>query len=278
MKALLIVPFLVLAACASQSTRSGLPSAVVLEFRGKPGETTDTRYYSNAHISTYEGPQLIRDRLEGVDFTVASHVSEFEPVGKLLKFEVRTTRKDGSVDLHDLAFPELNEEIEYVIRSNGEVLKAGRFPPQSLFYVPSMPIPKGAVAVGDTWTMSHVWYSAHDAVPLQLDVVGILKEIMPCEGGKVCADVEVSGHVNLVNRPTTIGSKFESRLWGRLLFSLERGDVIWSEMRSEEEFGVPGQRMAVRSCMLSETDLGRELKTKFACDPDKDEILKTPAL
>ena len=82
----------------------------------------------------------------------------------------------------------------------------------------------------------------------------------------------------MVREPTTIGSRFGSRLWGRLLFSLDRGDVIWSEMRSEEEMGVPGHHMKVRSCMLSETKIASAYKTKFECDPDQDAILKTPEL
>lgn len=269
-----------LAGCTSIAGKSNvnLPKSVVLEFKGKPGETTDTRYYSNARILSYEDGQLVRDRAESVDFTVASHVSEYDPKSKTIAFDVTTTRKDGTVELHDMAFPELNEQIDYVVRGNGDVLKAGHYLPQSLFFVPSMPIPDRAIEIGDTWTMTHTWYSARDAIPLQLDVMGILKDIVPCETNKVCADIEISGHVNLVEKPTTIGSQFKSRLWGRLLFSLERGDVIWSEMRSEENMAIPGQRSAVRSCMISETKMTGDYKSAFACNPNQDEVTKTPKL
>ena len=261
----------------STGPKEGMPKAIPLEFKGKAGETTQTRYFSNAHILTFEDGQLVRDRTEGVDFTVSSHVSEVLPAQKILKFEVKTIAKDGTVDLHDLAFPELQEQIDYVIRSNGEVLQAGRLPPQSLFYVPAMPIPKGKVEVGDTWIMQHTWYSSKDGIPLSLEVVAILKGIVPCEGKGVCADIEISGHVTLVAQPVAMGSRFNSRLWGRLLFSLDRGDVLWSDMRSSEEMGIKGNHMKVNSCMVSEMKLAGDWRIKFACNPDDETVTKTPS-
>ncbi len=268
-----------LVGCATLGGPSGsLPKAVEIRFKGKAGETTETRYFSNSHILSYEAQQLLRDRTEGVDFSVNSHVSKFDEKGKILSFELRTIRKDGTVALHDLAFPELNEEIDYVVRSTGEVLHAGRYLTQSLFYVPAMPIPAGPVEVGDTWTMDHTWLSAKDAIPMKLEVVGILKDIVVCEKVKICADIEISGHVGLVAAPTVAGAHFESRLWGRMLFSIERGDVIWSEMRSDENMTMPGDRMAVTSCMVSETKLGADYKTAFACDPSEQGVGKIPRL
>ena len=272
----LFIMVLVLVNCTTAAKHAPLPQALTLAFGGKTGETSETRYYSNARILTYQDQQLLRDRTEGVDFTISSHMTEFNAKENLLKFEVRTTRKDGTVELHDLAFPELSEQIDYVIRSNGEVLQAGRYPPTSLFYVPAMPIPATPVQIGDTWTMDHIWYSAKEAIPLKLQVVGILKNIVTCEKTKVCADVEISGDVNLAVPPNAAGSVWVSRLWGRLLFSLERGDVVWSEMRSHEVMGVSGEKMDVRSCMVSEMKMNPEYKIKFECDPNQEAVTKTP--
>ncbi len=271
MKFFLGLMILPLVGCATAS-RASLPQAVDLRFKGRAGERTETRYYSIAQITTYEDQQLLRDRQESVDFNVSTHVTAADD--KQFSFTTRTTRKDGTVGLHDLSFPELNEQIDYVVQANGEVLHAGNFPPQSLFYVPSMPMPASKVEVGDTWTMAHTWFSSKDAIPLKLDVVGILKDIVPCEKTKVCADVEISGHVGLMAQPTTAGSRFSSRLWGRALFSVERGDVIWSEMRSREEMGVKGDHMNVASCMVSEMKLTAEYHIAFACNPN-DEVVKS---
>ncbi|MGZ6480619.1 MAG: hypothetical protein ACXWQE_15010 [Bdellovibrionales bacterium] len=262
--------------CASTGPKGGLPSAVAIEFKGKPGEVTKTHYYSNAHILSYQDGQILRDRTEGVDFTVDTHVTEFDPAKKILKYEVRTTEKDGAVELHDLAFPELNEQLYYTVRTNGEVLNVNNLRSKSLFYVPALPTPKAPVQIGDTWTMEHDWVSSKDGIPMQLEVVAILKDIVACEKKNVCADIELSGHVEVMSAPKVVGARFNSRLWGRVLFSLERGDVIWSEMRSTEEMAATGDRMAVRSCMVSEMKLGGKPKIEFACNPTDDAVTKTP--
>lgn len=250
--------------------------AVRIELKGKPGTSAETRYYSHANVKTYSDRQLLRDKQEIVDFTTVTKIKAYDPAEKVVSFSVRTVEKDGMVELHNLAFPEKFEEIDYMVRTSGVVMKAGEYPPQSLFFVPSLPVPAEEVRVGDTWTMEHTWYSSRDAIPLKLDVVGILKALVPC-GGKICADIEVSGGVRLVNAATASGAQFESRVWGRILYSPERGDIIWSEMRSQEEMSAGSDKFTVLSCMVSETKLGPKYKTKLECAPALTPVLKVPA-
>ena len=239
---------------------------VLIEFKGKPGTVSETRYYSGSRTITYAQGQVVRDRIEGVDFSVRTTVQGYDPSSKILKLNVSTVRKDGNVDLHDLAFPELNEKIDFVVNGvTGVVMKAGAYPPHSIFFVPSLPMPKGPVEVGDTWTLDHTWYSASDQIPLRLSLVGIFKDIVNCEGGKRCADLEISGSVELMHAPTTPNSSFISRVWGRVLFHLERGDVIRSDMRSREEMSVPGDRVVITSCVISETKPKFNYAENFEC-------------
>lgn len=253
--------------------------AVEIALKGKDGDVSDTRYYSSSRVLTYNGEQLVRDKTESVDFTVRTEYKFYDPKLGVLKFKVKTTRKDGKVELHDMAFPELHEEIDYIVAGKtGQVIQAGAYSPEGIFYIPSIPMPKEPVRVGDTWAMQHVWYSSGEAIPLRLDIVGILKDIVSCDGGKQCADIEISGGVELEKMTTTKGSKFESKLWGRMLFSIERGDVIWSEMRSTEEMSVPGERVSVTSCTVSETKLTKNFKTDFVCEPKTVAITKIPKL
>jgi len=249
--------------------------AVRIELKGKPGTSSETRYYSNANVKTYSDNQMLRDKQEIVDFTTVTQIKAFDPVEKVLSFSVRTTEKDGTVELHDLAFPEKFEEIDYMVRTDGTVLKAGKYPPQSLFFVPSLPIPLEEVRVGDTWVMAHTWFSSRDAIPLRLEVVGILKALVPCDG-KICADIEVSGGVKLVNAATAENAQFNSRVWGRILFSPERGDIVWSEMRSQEEMAFGNDKFSVLSCMVSETKMSSKYKTKLECAPDLRAVLAVP--
>ena len=108
--------------------------------------------------------------------------------------------------------------------------------------------------------------------------MGILKGFVPCEG-VWCADVEVSGNVMIAIPQSENSARFDSRLWGRMLFSLTRGDVIWSELRSREEVIVPTERTLVESCMVSETKSERHaLKSQMDCDPKEQPVARVPSL
>jgi hypothetical protein len=252
---------------------------VEIALKGAEGDKSETRYYSSSRTLTYNGEQLVRDKTESVDFTINTNYTFYDPKTSVLKFRVTTTRKDGKVELHDLAFPELRETIDYVVvGKTGQVIQAGAYPPQGIFYVPSIPIPKEPVAVGDTWTMEHTWLSATDSIPLKLEIVGILKDIVSCEGGKTCADIELSGGVELDKGIIAKGTSFQSKLWGRMLFSIDRGDVIWSEMRSNESMNVPGERFAITSCTRSETRVAKEFKTKLDCEPKDVPVTQVPKM
>jgi hypothetical protein len=251
---------------------------VTIELKMKPGTRFDTHYFSNSFIRNYSDQQLVREKHEAVDFTTLTAGVDYNSNLKLLRYKMRTIAKDGQVDLHELAFPEKNEEIEYVVRGNGKVIKAGPYAPDSLFFVPALPVPDHPVEVGDTWEVDHEWRSAREKIPLRLETVGVLKNIVKCEGDKVCADIEVSGGVKLAIKPNAVGARFNSRIWGRMLFSVERGDVIWSEVRSEEEMGSGNDRVLIQSCMLSETKLGSSYKTNLNCEPGEVVVKGVPQL
>lgn len=267
---------LALTACASAPHKTQ-PESIRIELRGQAGASTETRYHSHANVKTYSESQILRDKQEVVDFTTITKIRSFDPATKLLSYTVRTTEKDGTVSLHDLAFPEKNEEIDFIAKTNGIVIKAGSYSPQSLFFVPAMPVPGEEVRVGDTWTMEHTWFSAADNIPLKLDIVGILKAIVPC-AGTICADIEVSGSVKLVRSATTANARFDSRVWGRILYSPSRGDIVWSEMRSQEEMNVGADQMSVLSCMVSETKISGRYRTNLNCAPEAVAVKSVPVL
>lgn len=273
---LLFISAVLLGCSTAGKSRPGGESITLL-FNPKPGTQTETRYFNTSRVLTYSDAQLVKDRTESVDFTVASQVKKADEKENTLHISTTTVRKDGVVPLHDLAFPEKGEVLDYIVKTNGQVLKAGKFPPTSIFYVPSVPIPAGPVQVGDTWTLEHVWNSARDGIPLRLEIAAILKDIVTCEKTKKCADLEVSGHVNVMLQPNS-PAKFESKIWGRMLFSLDRGDVIWSQTRSREEMAYGAERVSVNSCMISEMKDGANPRTKLECEPKEEAVLKVPSL
>ncbi len=237
--------------CASQRTKT-LPESVVIEMKGKAGESWETEYVSTSRTWSYTEGQLIRDRTEEVDFTIQTQVRDYDSNSGLLRFEVKTLKKEGVIPLRDLAFPELGETIDYVVQKSGKVLKAGAFRPDSLFYVPSLPIPKGPVQVGDTWSLTHAWISGANHIPLQLEAVGILKAIEGCGKDSICARIEISGGVDVLGAmqksPLPVLS---SEIRGSVLFDVASSDVIWSQIVSEDQMAAGSERTKVLSCMVS---------------------------
>lgn len=275
----LLLALLFIAGCSTTGNRSvSAGSPVALYLKGQPGSTSESRYHSSSRILTYTGGQLVKDRKEAVDFTVWNNVVAADPDAGFLQVRQTTISKEGPVKLHDLAFPELNETIEYVVRSTGEVLKAGKFPQSSIFFVPSVPIPKTEVKPGDTWVLEHVWRSSRDGVPLKLEILAILKQLVKCDGDDICADLEISGHVELVLPPEASEARFSSKLWGRMLFGLGRGDVLWSQTRSVEDVIHEKGRVIVNSCMISELKTSNQYKTPKGCEPIEEPITAVPVL
>ncbi len=251
---------LICSGCAGFGLKSGvkIPKQVTLELKGGARQIDENQYYSFSHITDFEDGQKVREREEAVEFRVRETVTGYNATQGTISVVAETLSKDGTVDLHDLAFPEKGEEIEYVFTKSGKVLKAKPFPPDSVFYVPPIPLPKEPVQVGDTWTLDHAWVGMKNGIPLGVHMVAILKDILPCGKG-VCADVEVSGDVEVIGIKRS-QADFNSKLWGRMWISVERGTVVWSEVRSKERMVVPRQRTDVVSCMISRLDEPKEWK------------------
>jgi len=219
----------------------------VLELKSPQGESLSA-YRSTSISKEYEGEQLTREKEESVDFIVESKPVEKKgehPVEVL----VTTVTKAGTMDLHDYGFPENGETIEFHYTGNGEVLKAGSFRKQSLFFVPPLPLPDHPVEKGDTWSLEHTWTS-NSGIELQLEIIGIHKGYQNCGEDSPCAEIEVSGSVSPAFE-RVVGLDMESRISGTLLFSLPKGEVYSSKIESREILSFPNRKILSRSCMVS---------------------------
>ena len=265
----------IFAGCTSARLNPVLPAPPVrIELKGGLGQEDLTRYYSHSRIHNFEEDQMVRARDEIVDFKVKEKVTNVDPKTGRLTINTTTVAKDGVVDLHDLAFPEMGEEIEYIFSRQGQVFKAGDYPEDSVFFVPPVPLPKTEVVVGDTWTLDHGWVGMKNGIPLGVHLVGILKNIFQCGTGR-CADVEVSGQVEVIG-VSPAKAQFVSTIWGHLLISVERGTVIWSEVRSKERMNVPGARTEVLSCMVASLEAPKEWQKPSglseSCKPSEEAV------
>jgi len=266
---------LVLTGCTSTQgpSRDSLEPGrqVDLRLRGEPGLVRVTKYYSHSYVRDYEMDQIIKEKDEIVDFDIVETVKSRTEKG-LLEVDTTAKNKDGIVDLHDLAFPEEEEVIKYIYTPKGQVLSAGQYPKESIFYVPPMPLPSTEVEVGDTWEQTSQWVSLKNGIPLSVSVVGILKDLFKC-GEDICADIEISGQV-AVPGASQANISFSSEISGHVFYSVNRGISLWSEIRSTEDLRLENNRTFVKSCVVSQLkkpagsqSLFRSLKLK--CDPKK---------
>lgn len=222
-----------------------------------PEKASLTAYRSVASSKEYHEGELVREKDDSVDFIVESKPVE-KPDGKSVEVILTTVDKSGSLDLHDYGFPEINESIDFKYTPGGEVLKAGSFHEKSLFFVPPLPLPNRPVEKGDTWDLTHAWVSA-SGIELQLDVIGIHKGYKRCGDASPCVDIEISGSV----KPATdriVGMELSSRISGHLLFSIPKGEVYSSKMKSFETLQFPNRKVESSSCMVSTPTSSEKLK------------------
>jgi hypothetical protein len=162
---------------------------------------------------------------------------------------VSVVHKDGLVDLHSLGFPEVNEELFFRFATDGRVLKAGDYSATSVFYVPPLSLPPRAVTVGESWELNHAWVSKENGIPLGLEIVTILKQVVQC-GSDLCADLEISGSVK-IDAPTSKDLDFISDVRGRMLFSIDRGVIVWSLVNNRERLTTKESVLKVKGCMVA---------------------------
>jgi hypothetical protein len=170
-------------------------------------------------------------------------------VDKKIVYQVETTAKTGTGDLHDFAVPELGEKLEVVIDEYAQVYKAGDYPKDSVFYLPPVSLPKDAVTIGDTWVFKGQWITLTNRVPLEIETVSILTDVIPCERG-LCAVIELSGEVKIFGVDLK-EFNLSSRVRGVLIFSIDLGAIVWSHVISEQSLISQGIRAESKSCLAS---------------------------
>lgn len=269
---------------SSQSLSASLkrindPGSVTIQLKGQKGDKAATRFYSHSQTKSFHQAQIVKKKDEIVEFTLVETIKHNNTSSDRITVLSTSKDKDGVVSLHDLAFPEKDEVIEYIYTSKGKVLKAGDYPKWSIFYVPPLPLPDGPVQVGDTWEMTEEWRSMNNGIPLQVSLVGILKNVYQC-GEDRCADIELSGDVAIANAPA-VEIDFISEMHGRLLFNLDKGMNVWSLIQGQEDLRVNEDQTIVVSCLASnllepETAQFSMDRSMTKCDPTGQPVTEIP--
>ena len=220
-----------------------------IELKPMLGNHEVSRYFSKSHVNTFVDTELTREKEESVEFVVESKTHKISPDGNTIDQVIRLLHKDGPVDLRTLGFPEDGEELNFSLTKSATVLKAGTYPKTSIFYVPPLSLPNDPVSVGETWNLEKNWISSGNGIPLELKLVSTLKAWVKC-GDDTCADIEVSGEVSMMGIKKN-QLKFESEIAGRILFSIERGVLVWSMLKNKERLTTLTSMMTVTGCMVS---------------------------
>lgn len=227
-----------------------LNEPVKLRLNGPVGRLERTQYYSHSVIRQFHDDKELKAREEIVEFLMSGVLEKVDSQNETFSWKLTTLEKKGPVDLHDLAFPEKGEELSVVYKPNGHVVSAGSYPKDSVFYVPPVALPVGKVKVGDTWNMEARWVGLKNRLPLKMNLTTKFLGAYNCGGSGRCADLEITGDVELIGLdPTQVG--FQSQVKGRMLFSIDKGTVIYSLVRSEETLADRISQITVDSCLAS---------------------------
>jgi hypothetical protein len=222
--------------------------AVNLLLKSVKGRKELTSNCSHTVTETFEDKGILHKRIEIIDFMVETLTKEVLANGNLRQ-DTTTIKRDGPGSLHDLAYPELGEVLDLELTPTGKVLKAGKYPPGSLFYLPSIPLPDHAVKQNEDWFTSNTWKSEVSGAPLSVELHQKITGIKKC-GEHSCFNIVVTGEVHFPKLPSK--TKFSHLIRGRYLFDGESGLVPWSEFLSDEELQGGAARAVVHAKLRSE--------------------------
>ncbi len=244
----------ILTSCAHKSdviqgnSAKNMSLPMELKLKGETGRIELLDNCSQSVTKTFMLGDLRHKRIENVSFKVKTITKE-TLANSDIKQEVQTVFKEGGVNLHEMAYPEFGESIEMILTPNCQVTKAGRYPKNSLFFLPPLPLKKGEVKIGDSWQMENSWQSENGHLTLTAKIQTEFKSLKTC-GVNQCAELIVTGEVHM---PEIVEKKndFSHKLNGRFLFDPNRGLLVWSEFGSVEHLNSRGALVEVRSVLRS---------------------------
>lgn len=223
---------------------------IYLRLGAQQGRTEVVRYTSAAHIRTYNKKGFEKLEKEHVNFDAESETVLVD-VGLARIYTLITSKnKKGNINLNDLAFPADGKSLAFTFYPNGEVLNVQGFSKESIFYVPSISLPLKKVSAGDTWNMKRSWIGSKSGITFTLSLVSILKSFYSCGKLGRCADIEISGEVNIEDVDQN-KMDFKSEIKGRFLFSVDKGTVIWSSVNSFDSLKAKDSEFKVETCLES---------------------------
>lgn len=247
-----------LTACAHNSIHGGSSKLAKIDLNypldikviGEKGYVEKMRHFSYTIQKKYVNGYISSEKQETAIFTVKSEIKNINPEQNLIEYDTVTTEKIGVLDLNDLAFPNLNEHMQVILNDKGKILKAGDYPPFSIFYLPPLPLPERPVRVGDTWAYKGSWINPGQGIEFNIDLVMILKETYSCLDKEICIKVEVAGNVYMPKKLQKI-MDLTSRIKGQVLYRPRTGSFLFAEIHNDESLKISQEKVDSKSCIIS---------------------------
>jgi hypothetical protein len=248
-RVLLLSLALFLPNCTTTATKvTNVPQQEVISLKLSPGlgqvEVTSNCYVTST--KSFINGEIRAKKIETTDFK--TQVTTIK-TGKEIRQLIETIAKDGGASLHDLAYPELNEQIDLTLEPSGKVLKAGHYAKDSIFYIPALPLPDKPVKTGDQWEVENTWVESSAKLKLTSKIKSKFVEYTTC-GDHQCVLIEFTG---TMDAPEKLKKEmnFEHKLTGRFLFDPVLSLVPYAFFEADERLQEKGGQVVVKSRLRS---------------------------
>ena len=255
-----------------------LKKSIYLRLQPMQGRIDKTRHYSHSTVKTLKkGATEPEVKTEVVEFDISTELLLVDRGKAHLHYLISTLMKKelkGSVDLSELGFPKDKKTLSAIYYPNGSVVKVEGKDKDGIYYVPPISLPLRKVKVGDSWQLNHAWLTAKDKLPLKLGLESTLVAVHECPINKkkmrTCAEINIAGSIDILglNKDKLT---FKSEIKGKLIFAVEHGSVLWSEVQSRELLSGSDSKVDIQSCMTSvlyDPKVDAIVHKKAKCEPN----------
>ncbi|OGQ37294.1 MAG: hypothetical protein A3F16_08345 [Deltaproteobacteria bacterium RIFCSPHIGHO2_12_FULL_43_9] len=213
-------------------------------------EQSDVEFRSVNKV--YKDGEIDTESHSSVAFSVSTEILAVKPDGKIVMLQ-STTKKDGMFDLNRLGLPEVGEEIKIEIDKFGHILDVTGYPPDSLFYLPSLVFPAKRLSPGDEWKESFKWRDFAIPFPLITEINFKLVGAKRYKRFRVLR-IDISASTRFADENKDV--VYEGRSKGYLLWDPKNYLLRYAESHLSDTLQVPAKGFK----SVSESDFVSKLK------------------
>lgn len=217
---------LIFSGCASFKS---IHPEYVLKIHAKEGQIDHTSIEISRDISYYKNGELSHQTIRNLSFKVKSQVETVKQ--NTLWVKNTTLEKKGEENLRGFGFPELGETLRLKLNIQGKVLHVDGEEKESVFYLPPIILPKGAVKKGDIWSETFQWKGENASQQFQTTFTSQFLGIDSGEKKEILR-IKLKAETLWMNAPKSF--TFLSFSEGYYLWDLLEGKVVYSESLAKD--------------------------------------------